>query len=223
MLTVAARITDAAARDQFADRLAHRARITEEVVRAEIRKAAVQRQTTVETRRMPALTELKPAEKGLIWALLHQPASGVEALADLEDGDLTGLASEAILRQARSLQGLPPESIPSTLVERLTQGEAVLLAELGRPTSAPAQPADCVQALRKRRWERERADVQREIDRLQELGGAGYDDEIVTLWARKRALVLRIEEIGSAAAPARAPESVERAAGSAGGLKNTFR
>ena len=42
MLTVAARIPDAAARDQFADRLAHKARITEEVVRAEIRKAAVQ-------------------------------------------------------------------------------------------------------------------------------------------------------------------------------------
>ena len=47
MLEVAARIPDAAARDQFADRLAHKARITEEVVRAEIRKAAVQQQTTV--------------------------------------------------------------------------------------------------------------------------------------------------------------------------------
>ena len=43
MLAVAARIPDAAARDQFADRLAHKARITEEVVRAEIRKAAVQK------------------------------------------------------------------------------------------------------------------------------------------------------------------------------------
>ena len=45
MLTVAARIPDAAARDQFADRLAHKARITEEVVRAEIRKAAVHKET----------------------------------------------------------------------------------------------------------------------------------------------------------------------------------
>ena len=42
MLAVAARIPDAAARDQFADRIAHKARITEEVVRAEIRKAAGQ-------------------------------------------------------------------------------------------------------------------------------------------------------------------------------------
>ena len=49
MLAVAARIPDAAARDQFADRIAHKARITEEVVRAEIRKAAVSRQTDVTT------------------------------------------------------------------------------------------------------------------------------------------------------------------------------
>ena len=40
MLGVAARIPDPAVRDQFADRLAHKARVTEAVVRAEIRKAA---------------------------------------------------------------------------------------------------------------------------------------------------------------------------------------
>ena len=40
MLAVAARIPDPATRDQFADRLAHKARVTEDVVRAEIRKAA---------------------------------------------------------------------------------------------------------------------------------------------------------------------------------------
>ena len=47
MLAVAARIPDAAARDQFADRIAHQARITESVVRDEIRKAAVERRTEV--------------------------------------------------------------------------------------------------------------------------------------------------------------------------------
>jgi DNA primase len=39
MLTVAARIPDPVGRDHFADRLAHKARVTEAVVRAEIRKA----------------------------------------------------------------------------------------------------------------------------------------------------------------------------------------
>jgi DNA primase len=81
MLGVAARIPDAAARDQFADRLAHRARITEEVVRAEIRKAAVAKRTTVEERTVPAASQVKSAEKGLIWSLVHTPAEGLEALA----------------------------------------------------------------------------------------------------------------------------------------------
>ena len=44
-------IPDAAARDQFADRLAHRAGITEEVVRDEIRKAAVARKPAPRRRR----------------------------------------------------------------------------------------------------------------------------------------------------------------------------
>jgi DNA primase len=197
MLTVASRIPDAASRDQFADRLAHKARITEEVVRAEIRKAAVQKQTTVEERAIPVLTQLKPAEKGLIWALLRQPADGLEALLTLDDDDLAGLASHTILRQARSLQEMPPESLPSTLIERLTKGEARLVSELGRPEKAPAHPSDCVIALKKRRFDRERAEVQREIDRLQEQGGARYEDEIVTLWARKRDLLRRIEEMGA--------------------------
>lgn len=197
MLTVAARIPDAAQRDQFADRLAHKARITEEVVRAEIRKAAVQKQTSVEERKLPLVTQIKPAEKGLIWALLKQPAAALTALEGLEEEDLKGLASQAILQQARSLQGIPPESLPSTLIERLTRGEARLVEDLGQPLACPADPLDCARALKKRRFDRERADVQREIDRLQEQGGAGFDNEIVTLWARKKDLLQRIEQLGS--------------------------
>ena len=197
MLAIAARIPDAAQRDQFADRLAHKARITEEVVRAEIRKAAVQRQTTVEERRMPVSTQVKAAEKGLIWALARDSAAGLDALAELEDGDLAGLATEAILRQARSLQGTPPESLLPTLVERLTKGETRLVEELGRPSAPPAVPADCVRALKKRRFDRENAELQREIDRLQEQGGAEYDEKLVTLLVRKKDLLQRIEALGS--------------------------
>jgi DNA primase len=196
MLTIAARIPDAAARDQFADRLAHKARITEEVVRAEIRKAAVQKQTTLEERNLPAIGQIKPAEKGLIWALVHQPDAGMAALTELEEDDLHGIATRGILQQARSLQGIPPESLPKTLLERLTKGEARLVEEVGRPTSSPADPADCVRTLKMRRFDRERADVQRAIDRLQEEGLARYEDEIVTLWERKKDLLQRIEALG---------------------------
>ena len=196
MLVVAARIPDAAQRDQFADRLSHKARITEEVVRAEIRKAAVQRQTSVEDveRRVPAAGQVSVAERGLIWALMHQIAGCHEALVELEDSDLEGLASREILRQARSLQEWPMGSLPDALIERLSKGEAAFVREIARQTGAPGDAVDCVRTLRMRRFDRERAAVQREIDRLQEAGAATHDHEIVALWERKKDLLQRLDK-----------------------------
>jgi DNA primase len=175
MLAVAARIPDAAQRDQFADRLSHKARITEEVVRAEIRKAAVQRQTSVEEvqRRVPNLGQVKVAERGLIWALMHEPGAATAALVELDPADLDGLATREILRQAQSLQEWPAESLPQALIERLSTAEAALVQEDRRQAGAPADAADCVRTLKALRYDRERADVQREIDRLQEAGRPG--------------------------------------------------
>ncbi|HXW07284.1 MAG TPA: DNA primase [Vicinamibacterales bacterium] len=197
MLGVAARIPDPAARDQFADRLAHRARITEEVVRAEIRRAAVQRQTAVaEIERRAALTgAVKPAEKGLIWALMHAPAQARQALEELEGGDLDGLTTRGILEQARCLQDWPAESLPEALMQRLNEAEVRLVEEVGRLPQPPGDPAECARALKRLRFDRERAAVQREIDRLQEAGAARHDQEIVALWHRKKALLQQIESL----------------------------
>ncbi len=123
MLAVAARIPDPTARDQFADRLAHRARITEEVVRNEIRRAAVERRASLgeaeAARGLRLVGDVKPAEKALIWALLHQPATALGAMDELEARDLDGLATRGILTVARSLAGFPADSLPNSLLERL--------------------------------------------------------------------------------------------------------
>jgi DNA primase len=197
MLPVAARIPDAAARDQFADRLAHKARITEEVVRAEIRKAAVQKQTDLSEieRRLARPGQVKPAESGLIWALVHTPGAALEALAQAEPGDFNGLGSRAILEQARSLQDWPTRALPEALFERLNKQEVSLVEDIARHKQSPGDPAECVRALKRLRYDRERADVQREIDRLQEAGAARHEHEIVALWDRKKALVQRIEAL----------------------------
>ncbi|MGH8637181.1 MAG: DNA primase [Burkholderiales bacterium] len=199
MLTVAARIPDAAARDQFADRLAHRARITEEVVRAEIRKAAVQRETVVERRHVPSLGQVKTFERGLIWALVREPASGFEALAELESMDLSGLATGPILEQARSLQGWPIEGLPQALLERLSTQEVGLVTEI---TAQPVPPvlvaAHCVAELRRLQLARERADVQRQMDRLLEQGIPSSDDRINVLGMRQLALKQQIEALSQA-------------------------
>jgi DNA primase len=195
MLSVAARIPEAAARDQFADRLAHKARITEEVVRAEIKKAAVHRQVTVEARTLASLEQVKPAERGLIWAILRDPQTGVAALAELEDGDLDGLAAGEILKQARSLQGWPVDSLPRTLIERLSKGEAGMLEEVGRQDSPPAAASECVRTLKKLRVDRQLAELQRDLNGLQEPGAARDETRTNALLVAKRALLHRRESL----------------------------
>jgi DNA primase len=195
MLTVAARIPDAAARDQFADRLAHKARITEEVVRAEIRKAAVLKQTVVEERTIASLGQVKPVERGLIWAVMRDTPSGMAALARLGEDDFDGLTTRGILQQARSLQGWPEASLPQTLVERLSSGEAAVVAEICRHPSAPSAAADCVRVLQQLRLDRERAAIKREIGRLQDEGPSADEQKMNALLVKSRELKQQIESL----------------------------
>jgi DNA primase len=170
MLAVAARIPDPAARDQFGDRLAHKARITEEVVRAEVRKAAVARRPTLTARELPTLGEVKLAEKGLIWALLHEPEEGMTALKLLTDNDLEGLSTRHILEEALHLEHRPPAMVPSALIERLTSVEAQLVTGIAAAPGAPWSAISCVRELQQLRAHREFSAIQREITRLQESG-----------------------------------------------------
>ena len=195
MLAVAARIPDATARDQFADRLAHRARVTEDVIRAEIRKAAVQKRTNMTARELPSYGQLKQAEKALIWGLIHNTVEAAEAVAGLDDLDLEGLAGRDILMAARNLHPTAPDLLPSALLQRLSTGNAQLVTSIAASATPPAPAAECVRALKRLRWERERADIQREIDRLQRLGASQHGNEIDDLWQRKKDLMHRIEQL----------------------------
>ncbi len=196
MLTVAAKIPEAAARDQFADRIAHRARVTEDVVRAEIRKAAVQKRTEVTSRELPSFGQLKNAEKGLIWALVHNSSQGFEALAELDGDDLSHLAAREIFETARALQAsTTPNGLPSALLQRLSTVNAQVVTGIAATTDPPAPPLACARALKRLRWERERAAIQREIDRLQELGAGLNGSAIDDLWRKKIDLLHRIEQL----------------------------
>jgi DNA primase len=198
MLSVAARIPDPAARDQFGDRLAHKARITEEVVRAEIRRAAVNRQTSVQgveaQRGVRLFGEVRTAEKGLIWALLHEPRAAQEALSELDGDDFEGLAAAGVLKAAWQMADWPPETVTESLFERLSTGEAGLIAAIRSHPGPVSSPIDCARALKRLRYERERAQLQREIEQLQELGPA-HASRIEDLWARKKALAQRLDSL----------------------------
>ncbi len=195
MLPVAARIPDVAMRDRFADRIAFKARVTDEVVRAEIRRAAVQKQETMPRREVLSFGQVTKAEKGLIWWLVHQPAPALAALKSLEPADFEGLGARSVLDLARKLNEDKGFS-PAVLLERLSMGEAQLVTEVASEGEAPVHDVEnCARILRRLRYERERAGLQREIDRLQQLGAAQHDAQIDALWARKRDLLRRIEDL----------------------------
>jgi DNA primase len=194
MLAVAARVPEAAARDQFADRIAHKARITEEVVRAEIRKAAVGRKTSLTERELPSFGQLKDAEKALIWWLVNRPGEAFGELKLMEDADLEHISSRSILEAARTLHSEHPELLPSTLIQRLSNMEAQLVTRIASETKPPAfKVGDCIRALKRVRWERAQSAVRREIDRLQQLGQDG--GQMNTLLGEIRVLAHRIEEL----------------------------
>jgi DNA primase len=196
MLAVAARIPDAAARDQFGDRIAHKARIAEAVVRDEIRKAAVARRTTLSPAELPSLGTVKDAEKALIWWLINRPDEAFAALEAFDDEDLEDLAAREVFEVARTLHDQPSDLLPSTLIQRLSTMNAQLVTRIATGKAPPATiVSNCIRALKALRFDRERAAIQREIDRLQQLGAPQHGDEIESLWQRKKDLLHRIEEL----------------------------
>jgi DNA primase len=193
MLPIAAQIPDAAGRDQFADRIAHKARVTEDVVRAEIRKAAVDRRTTLTARELPSFGLIRAAERGLIWALFHDEDGAREALAQLGPEDFETLLTRRILEVARSLHESGVEDAPAALLARLSTEEARLVTGIAAEPARPVPAAESAAGLRLLRFERERAALQREIEALQS-SGAG-DDRMGELGQRKVELSREINRL----------------------------
>ena len=199
MLSIAARIPDAATRDQFADRLAHKARIMEDVVRVEIRRAAIRRRTTLPASGSEETIRITPAEKGLIWATLREPEAAQAVLVGMDAEDIEGLATCAILRVALSLAEWPSETVRQTLLERIDPREAALVSKIATEPDAPAQVDDCALELRRLRYERERAKLQDEINRRQQQSQSDTrrePDDLDTLLQRKQELLQRIKALG---------------------------
>ncbi|MBM3771045.1 MAG: DNA primase [Acidimicrobiia bacterium] len=185
MLAIAAWLPEATARDQFADKVAHRASITAEVVQSEFRKLAAKRQTSLTRAELPGLGEIKPAERALIWWLIQRPIEALPAVVALEEDDLRLLVTRPVLQLAQSLQNLPPEGVPSALIQRLNEQDAELVTGIASEEVAPAKSLEeCVSAVRRLRIDHELAGVQRAIQQL--LQGAYWNDDDLNALLRKK-------------------------------------
>jgi hypothetical protein len=138
---------------------------------------------------MPALGRLKPAERGLIWALMNQPEEAADALGVLDARDLEELASGPILEQAVLAEASGAARSPMSFLARLSKEEAQLVTGIAAAAAAPAPPVECALELKRLRLEREGAAVQQEIDRVQQ---SGRGDDIDRLWQQKHELLRRI-------------------------------
>ena len=119
-------------------------------------------------------------------------------IGGLEDQDLEGLATADILRQARSLQGCPPASLPPVLLERLSTGEVELVEAISAQPEAPARVlSDCALELRKHRLIRERTAVERQLASLIEQGVPSHDGRIDELGMRQIGLKREIEAMNN--------------------------
>jgi len=194
MLPVGNRLTERTRRELFAEALAGRAGVSSEAVLSELRKVAVQ--GTVTKRDVPSFGQVTKAEKGLIWLLIHRPQEALRAIEGLEPADLEGLAARSVLDLTRKLNDDKGFS-PSVLLERLSMVEAQLVTGIagGQPEPHVHDAEGCVRSIKRLRYERERAAVQREIDRLQQLGAVEHGAQIDALWSRKQDLIHRIEAL----------------------------
>jgi DNA primase len=185
MLAVAARIPDAAARDQFADRLAHKARVTEDVVRTEIRRAAAARKTELPQERLRLLSgPLRDVERGLLWAFVHAPEEAAAVLRQLEPADFEGLRTEHLLGKAWQLRAGMAADFTSRLMERLSDQEAQVLSGAATGAEPPIRDLkDCIETLHKLRLTRELSAIESEIARLQRTDPAS--SALVDLGMRK--------------------------------------
>jgi hypothetical protein len=114
-------------------------------------------------------------------------------MEDLDPADLEGLATGEILEVARTLHPESPDHLPSGLLQRLSTMSAQLVTRVSAEKAPPALiVGECVRALKLIRWEREKAMLQREIDRLQDSGGGAAIDALLR---SKSDLLHRIEDL----------------------------
>jgi DNA primase len=187
-------IPDRTRQELFVKEVAGRAAVSEDVIWARAKKAVTHLQPRLDHSQMPGLGQVTKAEKGLIWLLVHQPEDSLEALAALDGADFEGLAGGRILDLAQKLNEDKGFS-PAALLERLSMLDAQLVTAIASEGEAHVRDAhDCVRILKRRRWERERAAIQREIDRLQEVG-ALEGEKLQELLVRKYDVIQRIEAL----------------------------
>ena len=173
LLPTLAKIESAVERAAWLPAIVERGGLDDRAAQEELRRAIASRATTAPARIVEAAAPprrmargLLPAEKWLL-ALLVKGAEGlVEALGELQETDLTGLATAGVLRTAKALcsGGVTPTAASLEAAVEDDEGRRLLreIAVEGPPVDA-ARPLDCVLELRRRGLSRRLAEIQKDL------------------------------------------------------------
>src|SRR5262249_43218870 len=177
-------------RSEWATRIAQQLRLDEPVLRAELAKAAAERRSEVKVKPELIGRSAKPVERLLIRMLAEAEGFRQELAQRLRGEPLYhGLETEKIFA-ALIVANLSGEPIQATeIAGALADRDRPLLFELlfEQPTDLPWEQAErCLEVLKRRRAERELAEVQRTIEAIP----AG--PELRNLLARKQELMKRL-------------------------------
>jgi DNA primase len=190
LLPYVQKIPNSLLRSEWATRIAQQLRVEEPVLRAALSKAASERRGEVKAHPNLVGRTMKPAERRLIRLLAEGSTFQAEVAQQLQGERLyEGLETEKIFAtlivarlsgnrvQAAEVAALLEDRDRRSLFE-------ILFEESAMPTREEAQ--SCIEALQKRRLERELADVQRGIE------AKPADAELRGLLVRKQELMKRL-------------------------------
>ena len=190
MKSVALAIRDPVVRDDFLDRVELRAQVAEGMFRSEVLGEAAPRRAEVRADVRSAQTAPRPAERALIWAMMHKSAAAQSVLSGLDSADVEGLQTTRILDVARTLASVPADGVPETFLERLDEEDADLVRTISKEPLDPRDVEGSGTALKRLRYERECVALQDQIRRCQRDGSSDRE-----LLAKKNELQRRIEEL----------------------------
>ena len=155
-------------RSEWATRISQQLRVEEPVLREALRKAASERRSEVQTRPELVGRPARPAERRLIRMLAEAEGFRVQLAQRLHDASLYhGLETERIFAAliVANLSGDPLDV--NALAALLEERERRLLFEILFETQAEPswdEAESCLEALDRRRVERELAELQRQIE-----------------------------------------------------------
>ena len=193
-LLIADDVSERTRQELFVRSIAERARVSEDILWPRVRKTVAQRPAGPSVSVPDAIKNVTKAEKGLIWLLVHDPGKALVALDELEPADLEGLASRSVLDLAKKLKENSKFS-PALFLDH-SLSEAPYITGIASESEAHVHDAaECVSELKRRRYNREVAAVQQEIDQLQQSGVTATPGQLDALLWKKHELIQKLRAL----------------------------